>query len=114
MGGKIYFALLLLLHAALFFPDLLERVQSPLHLLDLGITAVTLAGVFGYAFEKRIGPPRFWKVWLFVQAPWDLYMNFPVGYIFPPHAVMLILLILFLIPEYLMIYRYGFRPRSAA
>lgn len=112
MGGKIYFFLFVLAHAALFGSDFTARIASPMHLLDLALTTVTSIGIFGYAFEKRIGHPHFWKVWLFVQAPWDIYTNFLTGYIFPPHIPLLILLILFLTPGYIMILRYGFRQRT--
>lgn len=114
MGGKIYLALLILVHAALFIPDLAERARSPLHLLDLGITLVSIIGVFGYAFEKRLGHPHFWKAWLCIQVSLDIWSNFiSPAYIFPPHYILLFMLMIFLLPEYLMLYRYGFRTENA-
>ena len=82
---------------------------------DVIIWLITLVGLFGYAYEKRIFNNIFWRIWLFVKISWDVYFNFlddlitqsklPVYNDIPAY----ILFACILLTCYIGIYSYGYK-----
>jgi len=60
------------------------RWMSVLDVVDYGfVTPAGIVGLFGYAFSKPIGSPRFWQRWALIQPLWDLTYAFvfePMGW----------------------------------
>jgi len=82
-----------------------------IYVADVSITLPSYLGVWGYAFETKIGWRPLWGFLSFVFPTWDVLFNFvlspeslsEVG-VFP----VLIALVL-LVPAYVAIWRYAFR-----
>ena len=122
IGWKIFaFALLGLSVASLFLyePGWLQSAD----VLDLALSCVSLAGVFGYAFRRAFGARGFWAVWLPFQIVWDALFNFlltpaglagsvpgedPMGTL-ETVFVYLFVYTLICVPLYIALYRYAHR-----
>ncbi|MCU7920517.1 MAG: hypothetical protein KZQ95_19500 [Candidatus Thiodiazotropha sp. (ex Epidulcina cf. delphinae)] len=120
MIWKIYFFVLLLLYAiyvaaAILYPEVmrLEIVDY----IDLGFAMLALLGVFGYAFKKAVLNQSVWKVYLLFIILWDI--SFTVlrdewigGEDLMYEILSLVIMALILIPQYVAIFRYGFRSKQ--
>ncbi len=46
--------------------------MQPADVIDLVLAFVSLVGLFGYAYSRRIRGPGFWRLWLPLQVAWSL------------------------------------------
>jgi hypothetical protein len=107
--------------AALFVIPL--SASLPLALVDAAATAVSVAGVFAFAYRRRLLTERFWRVWLPSLLAWDLIYNF--GFIAPrvgaefgalvgfaAGAGLILAGLPIVLPAYVALFRYGFAARE--
>jgi hypothetical protein len=116
MGWKIYFWVILALLVAAYAID--PTYFNFFDYLDIPVSFISVAGLFGYAYKKRIVHYDFWKIWLIVLIGWDIVYNyFLAGWIKIEEAPMSSVLIdnmwglSIFIPEYIALYLYGFRSK---
>lgn len=106
---KIYLVFVILLF--LTFDFISEDPLTMLEYIDYTIWLISLLGVFGYAFNKKIFNKQFWQVLLLFKILWDVFVNFhdfDFSYTTQaPKLAFLFLLFLILIPTYVAIYLYG-------
>src|SRR3989338_2047058 len=115
---KIYFWFLLVVVGFLFVGFLVRELDM-IKLLDFPVSLVSLAGLFGYAYQKSIGESRFWKAWLPVVFVWDVSTNFLWNGVFGFHgldrleviAVIAVFYAIFM-AEYIALFLYGFRSEA--
>ncbi|AZZ90186.1 hypothetical protein EUZ85_05445 [Hahella sp. KA22] len=84
LGWKLYFFLYALI--AVVFAVIITQALFAWHdYVDLAFFYINLAAIYGYAFNKRVGRPGFWKCLLWVYPVWSLLYQFvlPFGYDFP-------------------------------
>ena len=115
---KLYSWLIALAYALVFLAEGVRWMQA-LDVVDTGATAVGLAGLFAYAYRRRLASTAFWKGWLPLQVGWDLLVLLqlePLGLMYqfaetdPSSAVAdTIIGILLLLPLYFALFRYAFR-----
>lgn len=81
------------------------------HLLDLTITLAGLAGLWGYAFRKRLLSASFWRVQSLLFPIWEIVMNFVFSRVPAGRAgyVEVLTLMSFFVPEYWALWKYGYR-----
>jgi hypothetical protein len=115
---KIYFWFLLVIVGALFGGSLVLGLDM-IRILDFPISLTSLAGLFGYAYQKGIGVSLFWKAWLPVVVLWDLSTNFLWNGLMGFHGldrleVIAVIAVFYAIfaGEYLALYLYGFRSQK--
>jgi hypothetical protein len=77
-GWKIY-CLVLAAFLALMYAVVFAGAFRPMLLADFAITLVSLAGLYGFAFQKRLGWRAFWRVQCFAFPVWDLLFNFALS-----------------------------------
>jgi hypothetical protein len=116
---KAYFWLMAALAVGSVFFDL-RRSQTliPFDMVDYGTWLFSLVGVFGFAYSKIILSKRLWQVWLPLVALWDIgglvkqYFQEPVE--MEPWFLLFVAVIagIFILPEYLALYLYGYRSPS--
>jgi hypothetical protein len=123
LGWKIYFWIIAVLTVlALAFQvagslgvELLA--DEPLGALDAvsyAIAAVTLVGVFGFAYSKALLQRRLWQAWLPVVVLADIYFfGYEVLYPELGDLIGMITVVVFYailsVPQYIALYLYGFR-----
>jgi WD40 repeat protein len=121
MGWKIYFwalaGLLLIAFFRLFYtgPTMWE-------IMDLVISTLAIAGLYGFAHRKQLIRKSFWKVWVFVIVSWDIAYNIVLtgllgvtsqGQVAQELGLSCIgLSLLVLVPMYVALYLYGYRSDS--
>ena len=106
---KIYFFLLILILGVRYLLSLSELNYS--HYIDLLISILSLVGLVGLAFKKKIFSAKFWKVYFFVYLIWDFLFNIVIDpYVrqtkFNPTSLIGLVI---LIPLYIALYIYGFK-----
>jgi hypothetical protein len=112
-GWKVY-CVVLGVTLALIYAVVLTANFRRLHIVDLAITWASFAGLYGYAFQKRVAWRSVWRVQCFLLPAWDLFFNF---YLSPKDLgvagmVEVLMLMLFFVPEYWALWAYGYRsPR---
>jgi hypothetical protein len=90
--------------------------------IDLLVGVVGAAGLCAYAFSKRLGRERFWRVFAIAQPCWDLVFLLgltPLGLAgevpdsepetSAEYAVTLVFSLALLAPVWLALFRYGYR-----
>jgi hypothetical protein len=95
----------------------------PVALVDAAVTAVCVAGVFAFAYRRRLLTERFWRVWFPSLLAWDLIYNF--GFVAPrvgaefgallgfaAGAALILAGLPIVLPAYVALYRYGFATRE--
>jgi len=115
---KIYFWFLLVVVGFLFGGFLVQGLDM-IKILDFPIALVSLAGLFGYAYQQSIGESLFWKAWLPVVFVWDISTNFLWDGLFGFHgldrleviAVIAVFYAIFM-AEYVALFLYGFRSEA--
>ena len=65
---KLYLGLSLVLGAA----RALDASLPTFNFVGLGVVAFSCAGLFGYAFRRRVGRPWLWALWLPVHVAWTM------------------------------------------
>jgi hypothetical protein len=101
---QVYAWILLLLTATSWLG--LPRAEiSTRDLIDIPVSIVLVAGVFGYAFRKALVIPGFWRVWLVAQIVWDVSYNV-LGLDREGRA--LVLYLVFTVPAYVALLLYGY------
>jgi hypothetical protein len=109
-GWKIY-CLVLAAFLALMYAVVFAGAFRPMLLADFAITLVSLAGLYGFAFQKRLGWRAFWRVQCFAFPVWDLLFNValsPSSREAAVRATSLVLMLLF-VPEYWALWKYAFK-----
>ena len=77
---------------------------------DFTITTVSFFGLYGFAFQKRLGWRVFWRVQCFVFPAWDLVFNFgPWSSGAAAVRMEALVLLLVFVPEYWALWKYGYR-----
>ncbi len=112
MAWKIYFFFFCALYFLSYWAGWGERWIVYAY-LDAPIQIVLLAGVYGYAFKKRIGSAGFWQKWLPFVVVWDLaglFIHYDPSQdneaaVFMGIAIYILYLII--IPAYCALYFYG-------
>ena len=89
----------------------LTAAFRPLHLVDIALTFASFAGLYGYAFRQRVLWVSVWRVQCFLFPGWEIVMNFyfsrsTAGI---SGSIAVSVLMLFFVPEYLALWRYGYR-----
>ena len=116
IGWKSYFVLLSLLYVGTLASILADSSPSSLfHYVDSFISGVALAGVFGYAFRKKLLHERFWCVLLPIFVVWDIWFNknaYPEGFPSLTHQIVYVMLWIFIFLEYFALYLYGYRSKD--
>jgi len=92
--------------AAVYFDDF--RVMD---IVDFVFIVIGVIGLMGYVYALRIGSAGFWRLFLPVFVLWDLFFRFiimrPDSEIdITSYYLILCILFLFLIPQYIAVYRY--------
>ncbi len=117
IGWKLYFLLLATGIPLSLLGDGLAWMQG-LDLIDVGVTATGLAGLFGYAFRRRLASLAFWRRWLPVQIGWDMLLVLvfePLGLAQQTPGSEIssgfewTIAAALVLPFYLALFRYGFR-----
>ena len=94
------------------------QISNPLAVINCLFIFTGVAGLFGYVHSKNVGPTIFWKIFLPLFIAWDIFF---LCIWLPQKSEMVIstelwvltaLLFLFLYPQYLGIYRYGYINQS--
>ena len=117
MGWKIYFWVLFLL-LIIAYAMILTTSPTFWDILDPIVSFVALAGVFAYAYKKKIFSANFWKTWFVVIIIWDLTYNIVLteylgvaqdigSSLEEGTPIDHILSILIIIPEYIALYLLG-------
>lgn len=75
---KIYLWFLVVVVGALYGASIREGLNV-VRILDIPVTLISLAGVFGFAYRKSIWTSAFWKIWLPLVIVWDIFANFVWG-----------------------------------
>jgi hypothetical protein len=122
MGWKIYFVVfaIILLRFFLYIPFSHNSVYD---LIDVPISIITLVGLYGYSFKKRILLRRFWAYWLFITVVWRfsytfffsltfIYTHFFDIRAFFVFFVFFLIPIIIRIPLYIALYLYAFRSKD--
>ena len=101
------------------FGGFLVRGLDMIKLLDFPISLVSLAGLFGYAYQQSIGERLFWKAWLPVVFVWDVATNFLWNGLFGFRGLdsleMVVIIAVFyaiFVAEYIALFLYGFRSEA--
>jgi hypothetical protein len=105
---KLY-CLVLAAFLAFMYAVVFSGAFRPMLLADFFITLVSLAGLYGFAFQKRLGWRAFWRVQCFAFPAWDLLFNFvlsPSNKESEVRATALVLM-LFFVPEYWALWKYA-------
>lgn len=86
--------------------------------VDVVIYTVVLAGLFGYVLQRRIARQNFWKIFFPLMAIWDGFSSFYLGLFdlsdaggWVEYALTVGLTLLFMVPQYIAIYRYGYKAQ---
>jgi hypothetical protein len=119
IGWRLYSAFLILM-ACLTYAVLGVGWLQAADVLDLLISATSLAGLVGYAFQRCFGAARFWRQWLPLAVTWDALYEIVLtragiaGQLPDPNAVPsdfadLVIVVVLLVPVYVGLYRYGYR-----
>jgi hypothetical protein len=118
IGWKVYQALLALSYV---FGYVLTGVQwiQPFDVVDMIVTLVAMVGLFGFAYRRRLANAVFWRRWLPIQVAWDIVVVVFLAQIGLAHQVPgagersatfdLTVQLVFLLPLYIALFRYGFR-----
>lgn len=120
MFWKIYFSILLFLYAiyvaaVIWFSE--EMELGIVDYIDFIFAMFALVGVFGFAFKKVVLGESVWKVYLPFLILWDISYSalqdeWVVGEELMYVIMALGLMALILIPQYVAIFRYGFRSKQ--
>jgi len=109
-GWKIY-CIAVAIALVVIYVAVLTAAFRPVHLVDLALTLLSFAGLYGYAFRRRILWPGFWRIQCFLFPAWEIAMNFYFSHNAAgiSGSIALFVLILFFVPEYWALWRYGYR-----
>lgn len=110
MAWKIYTWILAACLAVAYYDIFSETAKIP-DFLDIPISLVALVGLFGYAYNKKIGKRRFWQFWLLLLIPWDILYNFFLAKHPDVPKILVVVGIVLFLPEYIALYRYSFTRR---
>ena len=101
--------------AVIWFPE--EMELEAVDYIDFVFAAFSLVGVFGFAFKKTVLSQSTWKVYLPFIILWDISYSalrdeWVGGEELIYETMALGLMALILIPQYVAIFRYGFRSKQ--
>jgi hypothetical protein len=118
MGWKIYFwalAILLLLG----YSRILCTGPTVWEIVDIPISGLAIAGLYGYAYKKQLIHRSFWKGWFFVIILWDIFYNIVLSRVLgmtyrertfeESELLCLAMNWSILVPVYAALYLYGYR-----
>ena len=116
--GWRVFAVFLGVMLVLSLPFVALQGVQPVFIADVAMTCVSMVGLCGYAFHRRIGTQAFWRRWLPLAITWNVAyaLVFPaIGLSVepgepPPSLVAgLMFAVPILVPTYIGLFRYGYR-----
>lgn len=115
---KIYFWFLVMVVGAFFGASLVQGLDA-VKIIDFVISLISLAGLFGFAYRRKIGVSLLWKVWLPVIVAWDAWTNFLWNGLSGFHGLAWLDVIVvgavfdaIFAGEYIALYLYGFRSEE--
>jgi hypothetical protein len=117
LGWKVYFGFVALLTAIGVMVEGVAWMQ-PLDALSYSGALVSLCGLFGYAFSRRIGTFQFWRIWLLVALLFDVLYETLLTELGlanqipgsePLQPVEWVVIIPLILPVYFGLYLYGYR-----
>ena len=118
MGWKIYFLVFIILLIPSYF-IIFTGQPTPFDLLDLILSSISVIGLFGFAFHKKLFTQKFWQFWVIVFLVWDISYNLIfsklLGLAQKIEGVGMLELIIgfiFVIPIYFALFRYGYKSNS--
>ncbi len=124
-GWKAYFWFMALLHLLIVMTTLLDPPED--YRLYDGITDLIvypgmILGIFGFAYNKPIISPTFWKIWIFITMASDSYslselfitetIDFEGTELYLFMAVLLAILLPLFFLQYLCLYSYAFKSSN--
>ncbi len=72
LGWKIFFWIALVMIVLGTFSVVFVPAMTPLDWIDLAVSIVALAGLGGLAFQKGLGPRRFWVLFFAFCVLWNI------------------------------------------
>ena len=118
MGWKIYFWILIII-GLLTYPFYgLSRMWE---VGDLVVYAISVTGVYGFAWKRKIASDKFWKAFFLIHVSWNVYYSYFVS--LPqkvaeidmggmPHATMATINWIPFIPLLIALYFYGYKSEE--
>lgn len=110
-GWRVY-AVVLGCLLVIMYATVMTLSFRPIYIADLSITGVAYTGLLGYAFQRKLGTSLFWKVLCVAFVAWEIFFNFVIS----PQSLkevgaplVAICMLVVLGPEYVALYRYGYR-----
>lgn len=110
LGWKVYCVAVAVALAAIY-TVVWRSAFRPVHLVDLAITLAGFAGLWGYASQRRLLSQSFWRIQACLFPAWEIVMNFYFSRITAGISgyVAVWALMLFFVPEYWALWKYGYR-----
>ncbi len=111
---KAYLWIMVLLFPFTLFIEINDNQPSDfIDFLDFFLWAIALLGVWAYSYQKRIFSIKFWRYFLPIIFFWDVLVshreiNSDPG-LLDSLSLVIIILIVFLLPQYLALYRYAYK-----
>lgn len=115
---KVYFCFLTAV-VLVFLGGSITGPVSAIKIIDIPLSLIALAGLFGFAYQKSILMKTFWKVLLPVVVVWDLFANFLWNGVsglrdFAWLEIVFVIAVYYVLfsAEYAALYLYGFRSKK--
>lgn len=115
---RIYFWFLAVVVGFLFGGSITQGL-TVIKLVDVPVSLIALAGLFGFAYQKPLWISAFWKVWLPFTVVWDTFANFLRNGVSGLHdlstieiAFVVAVFYLLFLGEYVALFLYGFRSEG--
>jgi hypothetical protein len=115
-GWRVYFWLVGLFLVIALVAEIVEPADDPfVDTVDYLTSGFSLAGLFGYAYSRRILSQTIWRIWLPIAVVWDLALlvrQVTKGNLASDLVTFFAIALLWAIvavPVYVAIYRYGYR-----
>ena len=123
---KLYFFLISIFFGFVLIQQVIdpENWLNGLDWLDSFLSILSLVGLFGYLYNKRIGQPSFWKIFSYFFVLWNIAYSVYVFFALPGASDLMgiettvaIVLLLFvnalLIPLMIGLFKYSYLKRTA-
>lgn len=75
-GWKIFFWVMMSLQLMLMVSTFIDPIEDKIpidHFIDFVIYPITILGIFGFAYNKRLITSGFWKNWIVIAIITDIY-----------------------------------------
>ncbi len=104
---RMYFFLLIFLFFKISYPFKLNGMKD---FLDIALMLISIMGLFGLSFNKKIFFKKFWQLYFITLVTWDIFYHFSASY-FQTYGFNygeIVFMLILLIPLYLGLFIYGF------